>query len=189
MGFRSLPQLPERQNVNHSRIHGYTESSAARARESISMVDRDGRRAASRPGESRRSGSRRRPPKPVVLVVDDDADARTIYAMSLRAKGCDVFTAKDGREALEKANALWPDVIVMDLAMPHVDGWEAIRRLNESSWTRKIPVVAVSAVPSSRQTALAAGCDAYLTKPCDPQILWTQVRTLLGLPDSGSDIQ
>jgi CheY-like chemotaxis protein len=109
--------------------------------------------------------------------------------MSLRAKGCDVFTAKDGREALEKANDLWPDVIVMDLAMPHVDGWEAIRRLNESSWTREIPIVAVSAVPYSRQTALAAGCDAYLAKPCDPQTLWTQVRTLLGLPDSGSDLQ
>jgi CheY-like chemotaxis protein len=109
--------------------------------------------------------------------------------MSLRAKGCDVFTAKDGREALEKANDLWPDVIVMDLAMPHVDGWEAIRRLNESSWTREIPIVAVSAVPYSRQTALAAGCDAYLTKPCDPQILWSHVRTLLGLPNSGSELQ
>jgi two-component system cell cycle response regulator DivK len=162
------------------------------ALESISMMtDRDRRRvprAASRPGEFRRSGSKGRPPKPVVLVVDDDADARTIYAMSLRAKGCEVFTGKDGREALEKANALWPDVIVMDLAMPHIDGWEAIRRLNESSWTRRIPIVAVSAVPYSRQTALAAGCDAYLTKPCDPQSLWTQVRTLLGLPDSGSEI-
>jgi len=123
-----------------------------------------------------------------VLVVDDDADARTIYAMSLRAKGCEVFTAKDGREGLEKANGLWPDVIVMDLAMPGVDGWEAIRRLNESSWTREIPIVAVSAVPHSRQTALAAGCDAYLTKPCDPQILWSQVRALLGLPDSGSEL-
>ena len=156
------------------------------------MVDRSGRRAsrpASRRGELKHSGARRRPTKPVVLVVDDDADARTIYAMSLRAKGCDVFTAKDGREGLEKANDLWPDVIVMDLAMPHVDGWEAIRRLNESSWTREIPIVAVSAVPYSRRTALAAGCDAYLSKPCDPQILWLQVRTLLGLPDSGSELQ
>jgi two-component system, cell cycle response regulator DivK len=156
------------------------------------MVDRSGRRAtrpASRVGELKRSVSRGRPAKPVVLVVDDDSDARTIYAMSLRAKGCDVFTAKDGREALEKANDLWPDIIVMDLAMPHVDGWEAIRRLNESSWTREIPIVAVSAVPYSRQTALAAGCDAYLTKPCDPQTLWSQVRTLLGLPDSGSQLQ
>src|ERR1700704_5533692 len=152
------------------------------------MGERVGRRGTRQPGppsELKRPGSRRRPAKPVVLVVDDDADARTIYAMSLRAKGCDVFTAKDGREALEKAKDLWPDVIVMDLAMPHVDGWEAIRRLNESSWTREIPIVAVSAVPYSRQTALAAGCDAYLTKPCDPQILWTQIRTPLGLPDSG----
>ena len=66
--------------------------------------------------------------------------------------------------------------------------WEAIRRLNESSWTREIPIVAVSAVPYSRQTALAAGCDAYLTKPCDPQTLWSQVRALLGLQDSGSEL-
>jgi two-component system, cell cycle response regulator DivK len=155
------------------------------------MVDSSGRRAArpaNRRGELKDSALRGRPTKPVVLVVDDDADARTIYAMSLRAKGCDVFTAKDGREALEKANDLWPDLIVMDLAMPNVDGWEAIRRLNESSWTREIPIVAVSAVPYSRQTALAAGCDAYLAKPCDPQVLWSQIRTLLGLPDSGSEL-
>src|SRR5579864_5536191 len=155
------------------------------------MINRSGRRVASlisRPGDLKRSGYRERPAKPVVLVVDDDADARTIYAMSLRAKGCDVFTAKDGREALEKANDLWPDVIVMDLAMPHVDGWEAIRRLNESSWTREIAIVAVSAVPFSRQTALGAGCDAYLTKPCDPQVLWSQVRTLLGLSEPGTEL-
>ena len=155
------------------------------------MGERTGRRTArqpSRPAELKRSGSSKRAAKPVVLVVDDDADARTIYAMSLRAKGCDVFTAKDGREGLEKANDLWPDIIVMDLAMPDIDGWEAIRRLSESSWTREIPIVAVSAVPYSRQTALAAGCDAYLTKPCDPHTLWSQVRALLGLQDTGSEL-
>jgi two-component system, cell cycle response regulator DivK len=120
--------------------------------------------------------------RPVILVVDDDEDARIIYSTYLRAMGCEVFTANDGRPAVDKATDLLPDVIVMDLAMPRVDGWEAIRRLHESSWTRLIPIVAVSAVPLSRQTAFEAGCDAYLTKPCEPQVLWSQIRALLKLP-------
>src|SRR5437667_10849453 len=84
--------------------------------------------------------------KTVVLVVDDDPDCRTIFSVYLRAMGCELFTANDGRAAVEKAQDLLPDVIVMDLAMPRVDGWEAIRRLRESSWTRQIRIIAVSAV-------------------------------------------
>ena len=125
------------------------------------------------------------PEKPVVLVVDDDSDCRTIYAMHLRSAGCEVFTANDGRSAVDKTNDLRPDIIVMDLAMPRVDGWEAIRRLHDSSWTRQIPIIAVSAVPTSRDTAFEAGCDAYLAKPCDPKVLWSQIRALLRLPDAG----
>ena len=70
----------------------------------------------------------------------------------------------------------------MDLAMPRLNGWDAIRRLHESSWTQLIPIIALSAVPVSRETAFEAGCDAYLTKPCEPQVLWSQVRALLRLP-------
>ena len=120
--------------------------------------------------------------KPVVLVVDDDFDARSIFSFYLRAVGCNVFVASDGRSALDKADELAPDIIVMDLAMPRLDGWEAIRRLRHSSWTREIPIIAVSAVPQSRETAFAAGCDVYLTKPCEPEVLWTQIRNLLQLP-------
>jgi len=123
--------------------------------------------------------------KPVVLVVDDDPDCRTMYSMFLHAAGCEVFTANDGRAALEKAIDLLPHVIVMDLAMPRVDGWEAIRRLRDSSWTRKIPIIAISAAPMSRETAFEAGCDAYLSKPCDPQTVWSQIRSILKLPDTG----
>ena len=79
--------------------------------------------------------------KPVVLVVDDDSDARMIYSIYLRAMGCDVFTGQDGRAAVDKATDLLPDLIVMDLAMPRVDGWEAIRRLRESSWTNSPSVM------------------------------------------------
>jgi CheY-like chemotaxis protein len=123
-----------------------------------------------------------------VLVVDDDFDARTIYSTFLRAAGCSVFVASDGRVALDKADELSPDIIVMDLAMPRLDGWEAIRRLRRSSWTREIPIIAVSAVPQSRETAFAAGCDAYLTKPCEPLVLWTQIQTLLRLPREAGGI-
>ena len=119
--------------------------------------------------------------RPVVLVVDDDPDARVIYSTYLRAVGCQVFTANDGIAAVDKATTLLPDIIVMDLAMPRVDGWEAIRRLNDSSWTRRIPIVAVSAVPASRETAFKAGCDAYLIKPCDPQVVWAQICAILKL--------
>jgi DNA-binding response OmpR family regulator len=122
--------------------------------------------------------------RPIVLVVDDDPDCRTIYATYLRVAGCQVFTARDGREALDKTGRLWPDIIVMDLAMPRLNGWEAIRGLHASSWTRQIPIIAISAVPVSRETAFEAGCDAYLSKPCDPQVLWSQIRAFLRLPPS-----
>jgi CheY-like chemotaxis protein len=115
------------------------------------------------------------------LVVDDDPDARAIYSAYLRSKDLIVFTAVDGRSALEKAKSLGPDIIVMDLAMPHVDGFEAIRRLRESSWTRRLPVIAVSALPLSQEAALVAGCDAYLAKPVPPDILWLQICSILRL--------
>jgi two-component system, cell cycle response regulator DivK len=155
------------------------------------MVSRTSRaRRTTDPGRRRDSATVTRSVEPgsnpAVLVVDDDPDARMIYAIYLRAMGCEVFTGDDGRAAVDKAIDLLPDVIVMDLAMPRVDGWEAIRRLRESSWTRQIPVVAVSAVPESRQSAFDAGCDAYLTKPCEPQVLWAQIRALLHLPQAGS---
>ncbi len=128
----------------------------------------------------------RRPPhqsaRPTILIVDDDADSRAMYSRYLLAMGCQVFTAHNGAVALEKANALWPDLIVMDLAMPILDGWTAIHRLKRSSWTHAIPIIALSAVELSRDRACAAGCDAFLAKPCLPEMLWWQVRSLLGIP-------
>src|ERR1051326_3976334 len=75
----------------------------------------------------------RRPDRPMVLIVDDDADARDMYAEYLKTMGCDVYKAKDGQEAVRKASELWPNLVVMDLAMPNMDGWEAIRQLHQSS--------------------------------------------------------
>ena len=92
--------------------------------------------------------------------------------------------AIDRAEAVKKAADLWPNVIVMDLAMPHMNGWEAIRLLHQSSWTSMIPVIAVSAIADGRDAAFAVGCDAYLTKPCTPQVLWAQIQALLTPPDA-----
>jgi DNA-binding response OmpR family regulator len=94
-------------------------------------------------------------------------------------KGWVTFTAADGRSGLDKALDLMPDIIVLDLAMPRVDGWTALKALRDSSWTELIPVVIVSALVTARDEAFHAGCDAYLTKPCPPEVLWLQIRSLM----------
>ena len=101
-------------------------------------------------------------------------------------EGFVVFTGADGRAAIDKASTLGPDIIVMDLAMPRVDGFEAIRKFRASSWTRRIPIIAISAVPLSQEMALSAGCDAYLAKPLDPEALWLQIRSMLRLSNMPS---
>ena len=118
---------------------------------------------------------------PTVLIVDDDADARRIYGEYLRSRGWVVFTAPDGRRGIDKAAELTPDLVVLDLAMPRVDGWTVLKNLRESSWTAHVPVVVVSALNDVRDEAFRAGCDAYLMKPCDPDVLWLQLRSLAQL--------
>jgi two-component system cell cycle response regulator DivK len=114
----------------------------------------------------------------MVLVVDDDMDARRIYTEYLRSKGWTVTSAADGRKALDKISDLKPDVVVLDLAMPRVDGWTVLKQLRESSWTRQIPIIVVSAVTDARDEAYYAGCDAFLTKPCPPEVLWLQILAM-----------
>jgi two-component system, cell cycle response regulator DivK len=117
---------------------------------------------------------------PTILVVDDDLDARTIFGLYLEAMGCLVYTAADGAAAIREATAHVPDVIVLDLAMPKLDGWAAAERLKRRARTRHIPIIALSAVPGARDSAKISGCDAYLAKPCLPQILWDEISALLG---------
>ena len=126
-------------------------------------------------------GKRRPSESPAVIVIDDDADARRIYSEFLRAKGFTVFTAPDGRTGLTKTVELLPDVIVLDLAMPKVDGWTVLKHVRESSLTAHIPVVVVSAMSDVRDAAFDAGCDAYLMKPCGPDVLYLQLRALMRL--------
>jgi two-component system, cell cycle response regulator DivK len=116
-----------------------------------------------------------------VLMVDDFDDNREMYAAYLRTAGFIVDEAVTGVEALGKAFTAMPDIIVMDLSLPEMDGWEATRRLKADPRTKHIPIIVVSghALAASVQTAQAAGCDVFLKKPCLPKTLLAALRTLL----------
>jgi two-component system cell cycle response regulator DivK len=124
---------------------------------------------------------RNRAAAPLVLVVDDYTDAREMYSDFLVFSGFRVAEAKDGNEAIDKAIEIQPDLILMDLSLPGVDGWEATRRLKADDRTRGIPIVALTghALAGDAQTALRAGCDAFITKPCLPADLVVEVRRML----------
>jgi len=125
------------------------------------------------------SSNYRRSAEPLaVLVIEDDADARHIYSEYLRSKRLTVFSAADGRMGLNKIDELRPDVIVLDLAMPRVDGWTVLKNVRESSITADIAIVVVSALTDARDQAFDAGCDAYLMKPCPPEVVYLQIRAL-----------
>ena len=116
-----------------------------------------------------------------VMVVDDHEDARELFAQYLEGRGYAVSMAADGDEALRDIPLLRPDVIVMDLDLPRLDGWEAIRRLKRDPLTRGIPVVAVSGhvYDADRDKAWEAGCSAFLSKPCPPDRLHAEVERML----------
>ena len=114
-----------------------------------------------------------------MLVVDDDLDARLIYRHYLTVMGCHVYTARDGLIGVEVAKRRKPDVIVMDLAMPRLNGWAATAELKQSPLTRSIPIIVLSAVSALRSDVQAAGCDGFLAKPCLPELLWLEIRLLL----------
>jgi CheY-like chemotaxis protein len=118
---------------------------------------------------------------PLVLVVDDSPDARELYSEYLVRCGFRVLTAEDGEEAVRTARTEWPAAIVMDLAMPKVDGCEAIRRLRADPMTADIPIVAVSAYAFGRETmgARDAGADMCLSKPCLPPQVARVVRAMI----------
>jgi CheY-like chemotaxis protein len=109
------------------------------------------------------------PEPPLVLLVEDEQNAREGLTEFLIAHGFRVTDAKDGVEALQKAELFGPDVVLLDLAIPRTDGWTVARRLKTDPRYRSVPVVALSAMdyPDEVNRALEAGCDAFLTKPCD----------------------
>ena len=119
--------------------------------------------------------------KPLILVVDDYQDAREMYAEYLEFSGFRVAEARNGNEAVEQAFALHPDLILMDLSLPGMDGWEATRRLKADDRTREIPIVALTghALAGASEGAKRAGCDSFVTKPCLPDDLVVEVRRML----------
>jgi len=117
----------------------------------------------------------------LVLIVDDFADNREMYSQFLEFSGFRVAEAQNGHEALEKAFALRPDLIVMDLSLPGLDGWEATRRLKADDRTRATPVIALTghALAGHSKGAMDAGCDAFITKPCLPERLLEEIKLML----------
>lgn len=119
--------------------------------------------------------------RPCVLLVDDYPDAREMYSEYLQYSGFDVIEASNGMEALQQAVDRSPDIILMDLSLPVMDGWEATRRLKADRRTAAIPVVALTghALAGISEGAHRAGCDAFVTKPCLPEDLVKEIRKVL----------
>jgi two-component system, cell cycle response regulator DivK len=118
-----------------------------------------------------------------ILYVEDNED--DVYMLKLRLEqieGFDFGVAKDGAEAISAVAADSPDIILMDLNVPLVDGWEATRRLKANAKTAQIPIIALTAnaMAGDRERALAAGCDDFDTKPIDFERLLEKIRRLLG---------
>ena len=118
---------------------------------------------------------------PVVLVVEDFEDTRVMMRHFLERGGCRVVEAADGSEAIERVRAVRPDLVLMDLNMPVLDGFTATLRLREHDETRGVPVVAVTAYDTAefRAAARAVGCNDYVAKPLDFPLLMSLVERLL----------
>ena len=118
---------------------------------------------------------------PLILVVDDYQDAREMYAEYLQFSGFRVAEARNGNEAVAQAFSLRPDLILMDLSLPGMDGWDATRVLKADERTKHIPVVALTghALAGASEGARKAGCDSCVTKPCLPDDLVVEVKRML----------
>lgn len=105
---------------------------------------------------------------PLVLVVDDSLDGRELVVDILALSGFRTAEAADGEQALSQVRELHPDVVLMDLSLPQIDGWEATRRLKADAETARIPIIALTAhaLPAEARSAEEAGCDGFVTKPC-----------------------
>ncbi len=120
-------------------------------------------------------------PAPLVLVVDDYDDSREMCAEFLAFSGFRVEEAKDGHEAIAKATSLLPDVILMDISLPGLDGWEATRRLKADVRTSAIRILALTgfALKDHEEQAKSSGCDGFVSKPCPPDQMVLAVRKQL----------
>jgi CheY-like chemotaxis protein len=118
---------------------------------------------------------------PRILVIEDNEMNRDMLTRRLARKGFEVFAANDGEQGIEAARSGSPSLILMDMSLPALDGWEATRRLKADPLTSAIPVIALTAhaMPGDRDRALAAGCDDYETKPIEFPALLSKIQRLL----------
>ena len=119
---------------------------------------------------------------PKILLVEDDEVNRDMLSRRLERRGYQVLLAVDGEQAIAIAGVEAPDLILMDLSLPVIDGWEATRRLKAAAETRAIPVIALTAhaMVSDRENSMAAGCDDYDTKPVELPRLIEKINKFLG---------
>ena len=117
-----------------------------------------------------------------ILVVEDNADNRVLITDVLTAMNYEVLVAGDGEEGVEKAQAEVPDLILMDLSLPKMDGWTASRAIKANATLAHIPIIALTAhaMVGDREKALGAGCDDYISKPIDLRELSSKLAHLLG---------
>jgi len=117
-----------------------------------------------------------------ILLVEDNEMNRDMLSRRLERKGFDVVMAVDGQAGVEMASSASPDLILMDLSLPIIDGWEATRRIKADAATQKIPVIALTAhaMAGDEQKAIEAGCDDYDTKPVDLKRLLGKIENFLG---------
>ncbi|HUG52504.1 MAG TPA: response regulator [Vicinamibacteria bacterium] len=117
-------------------------------------------------------------PPPLVLVIDDVEDNRELYEQFFKHQGWRIETAADGEDGLAKASTLKPDVVILDLGLPRLDGWEVANRLKSAPGTSGIPVLALTGhvTTEARQRALTAGVDEFIAKPCVPADLVSAIR-------------
>lgn len=116
-----------------------------------------------------------------ILLVEDNPMNRDMLSRRLVKRGFEVVTAEDGLQGVDSATSLLPDLVLMDMSLPGIDGWEATRRLKALESTRGIPVIALTAhaMADDRAKALAAGCDDFDTKPVDFARLLDKMNALL----------
>ena len=123
---------------------------------------------------------------PRILLVEDNELNRDMLSRRLERKGYEVAVAVDGGEGLAMANAGGFDLILMDMSLPVMDGWELTRTLRNDERTRTVPILALTAhaMPGDREKALAAGCDDFETKPVDHRRLLDKIRALIAAPSA-----
>lgn len=119
--------------------------------------------------------------KKTILIVEDNKDSRELAIKVLRAKGFLTIAAADGEEGLKKAASEHPDLILMDISLPRLDGYQATKMLKEQEDLREIPIIALTAhaMKGDKEKALQAGCNGYITKPINVRELANQIKPFL----------